>query len=957
MAVLAETPYRFDARKIANWTANQEKSISTEYPFSVQAEPLEQYVARTYLQFLWLPESIMPLHLLVPSLRRIKVPSTSSDATVHPMHAFLEPLLLTTRLASNKYHVELPQILANGGGAGEMEETMMWYALTHEKGVERPAEALEDAEGPWVNEEWRQKYMERMERREVQIQILLYCYKLSLPGPPPPAKKKRKRSLRDESPPRTEDFLEGFMDKLAMWQLLGSLDRSNSNTGDRHWTQAFAEDLVEREFKSILPEVCAALRAKVWPSSPFSDEEDDSPEQPVPAQTRTFSKAPSSSRLPSPTLSTSSRMSSKSKITTTTSTSRTLSRSRSRSLSISLAQEREEREKASNAASKKRILNKEVSMSRVFKPKPKLQQAEARSVKTEAPAPPPKSKGPDLGVTLVEETPVKPRPPAPAPMKTISFGRPNFTLAPPAAGGNASNGLLPMTKQSEEDEDAEEEWMMDSSPDITYLNPMKGSGTSSASGAESAGVDSDVVEDSDDELALTATPKFDQMPSVAVLKLRFRSDAIWFKRFRTFTLSSMLVLLSSGSNAQGQLGNGTLEDSHSFQICSFDGHPPKSLPHGTKSIAGFAAGANHTLILLETEDGRNALWGVGDGRKGQLGSRYQGDTQGGSSSALFRRIELSLEAKGLSGYSYKFIAATWETSYAVLSCPGKSDVVISFGSDDFGDLGIGGLKGKKKAQDFHVVSFEHIFPSADISVLSISSGQRHIIARIQSGSSLVLAGWGASRHGQLGLPAGTPFVSIPRLVTTDSGPDHRAPTACALGIQHSVIQYNSDCLTGLGSDRKAQLQVVTALKTSASQILHVGCTWNGTHVVTHGEEGWKIHSSGSNSDSQLGWRAESDPKAGIVHFPFNLAATTSVTIACGSEHVLALIRPSSGSHQGGSQVWGWGWNEHGNLGLGHTEDVPAPVRLWPMGADVVDIHGIWAGSGTSWIAAEVSGPP
>ena len=56
MAVLAETPYRFDTRKIANWTANQEKSISTEYPFSVQAEPLEQYVARTYLQFLWLPE-------------------------------------------------------------------------------------------------------------------------------------------------------------------------------------------------------------------------------------------------------------------------------------------------------------------------------------------------------------------------------------------------------------------------------------------------------------------------------------------------------------------------------------------------------------------------------------------------------------------------------------------------------------------------------------------------------------------------------------------------------------------------------------------------------------------------------------------------------------------------------------------------------------------------------------
>ena len=37
--------------------ATQEKTLSREYPFvNLHAETPEQYVQRTYLQFLWLPE-------------------------------------------------------------------------------------------------------------------------------------------------------------------------------------------------------------------------------------------------------------------------------------------------------------------------------------------------------------------------------------------------------------------------------------------------------------------------------------------------------------------------------------------------------------------------------------------------------------------------------------------------------------------------------------------------------------------------------------------------------------------------------------------------------------------------------------------------------------------------------------------------------------------------------------
>ena len=113
----------------------------------------------------------MPLHLLVPSMLRVNVASSSQSLpTTHALHALLDQLLLSVRSSSNKYHVELPQILSDGGGAGETEENMMWFALNFEK-----ADGDEDrarlnnathADGPWVDEAWRKRWLERLERRE-----------------------------------------------------------------------------------------------------------------------------------------------------------------------------------------------------------------------------------------------------------------------------------------------------------------------------------------------------------------------------------------------------------------------------------------------------------------------------------------------------------------------------------------------------------------------------------------------------------------------------------------------------------------------------------------------------------------------------------------------------------------------------------------------------------------------
>lgn len=59
--------FRLESECSVKWTATQERSISRDYPLhSTSPETADDYVLRTYLQFLWLPE-VSTLLLRVPS--------------------------------------------------------------------------------------------------------------------------------------------------------------------------------------------------------------------------------------------------------------------------------------------------------------------------------------------------------------------------------------------------------------------------------------------------------------------------------------------------------------------------------------------------------------------------------------------------------------------------------------------------------------------------------------------------------------------------------------------------------------------------------------------------------------------------------------------------------------------------------------------------------------------------
>ncbi|KAI0706101.1 RCC1/BLIP-II [Cytidiella melzeri] len=291
------------------------------------------------------------------------------------------------------------------------------------------------------------------------------------------------------------------------------------------------------------------------------------------------------------------------------------------------------------------------------------------------------------------------------------------------------------------------------------------------------------------------------------------------------------------------------------------------------------------------------------------------------------------------------------------------------GADDFGDLGVGGASAKGKQVDgaVHVVDLrtQDVLgntPAVTVSIKSVVTGPHnvvvHLIALDEDGRAVeYLMGWGTSRHGQLGDWKDSnkghpiPFISSPRSLPLPQ--ENCGILQVAMGTHHTVVLHPSGRVSALGSNRKGQLAALEDLQA----VSNIGCTWNGTYAIVGHEDSWSVVSIGSHTKGQLGRHLAKEGAQthvpGNVCFSFSQGTHRLSKLACGSEHVLALFKAvRDASQPSHTEVWGWGWNEHGNLGLGHTVDQELPVRLWPpplaMGHQPQAVD-VWAGCGTSWI--------
>ncbi|GAA5923058.1 RCC1 domain-containing protein [Sporobolomyces koalae] len=429
-------------------------------------------------------------------------------------------------------------------------------------------------------------------------------------------------------------------------------------------------------------------------------------------------------------------------------------------------------------------------------------------------------------------------------------------------------------------------------------------------------------------------------------------------------------LYSTGSNSHGQLGLGSVED-HSC-------YTRLRLPRKCRPLA-LALGANHSLLLADIADER-VLLGTGSNSAGQLG---EGNSEPRVQFEPIERARYLPLQPGLDFMRYEplKIASSWETSFVVLrhvpdgeqSEMKRSDILVSFGSNDWGERGIAG--GPHSAPS--VVSFGHLF-NGPYRIRRLEAGPRHVLALVEVVESdrdtrTLLVGWGASRHGQLGspdlsakLPKTTPrpeIVPLPEpfsardIVDLACGKDHSVisllPTPSSSRATVILLGSNKHGQLGCQSEARSNLVPFSAISKGDDTVaISVHSTWNTSFLSLP----QIISASGSDSHGQLGRGTphEQVSKTMAMAAPWyrvKLPSSESQRLVCGSEHVIALVEPEPSKQE----LYAWGWNEHGNLGLGDgdVQDRREPVRVFQVMQERLNegarIVGIWGGMATSWI--------
>lgn len=553
-------------------------------------------------------------------------------------------------------------------------------------------------------------------------------------------------------------------------------------------------------------------------------------------------------------------------------------------------------------------------------------------------------------------------------------------------------------------------------------------------------------------------------------------------------------------------------------LCSGSGHSllllSEAEPAVQSSISRHDDGLNHNPGYIREQ--KNTLYATGSNNYGQLDPSFplsntswtpldMSSLLAAAQADLYLPTTYPPRLEGVDGktmgirYEPKLIACSWSSGFVcfsrhiALETAGTSDgsaegherqekrlsdIIVSFGTNDFGELGFDAQQGGlDQRRDIGVVAFpwlvaytsqtdnkeEEVDEDVWMEVVTLKASQRHILCtvkkhrrtasyEVEAEGEISIWGWGAGRHGQsdvrsavisvgdrtvdqalgqdspiaadaaekvLPVSVGATRAEGKAKIKGKSTPYPRSytiPTSLDVDLQRmmqalpldegkqagdtgsSVVRYrlqhyslgaghtvflfnpvgkdgsdNKSVLVALGNGTKGQ-KALSHLGTTASanqersgsQWHDLGCTWNGTYLVAKTEkEVEQIWATGSNTHGQLGLGPENPTDAaetdGLrrILLPAELVLDSETNsrkgrrikkLICGSEHLIVLADMEDDSQK---EVYTWGWNEHGNLGLGDKDDRWDPVRLDRSALGGVkgqlEVVDGWAGCGSSWL--------
>ncbi len=326
-----------------------------------------------------------------------------------------------------------------------------------------------------------------------------------------------------------------------------------------------------------------------------------------------------------------------------------------------------------------------------------------------------------------------------------------------------------------------------------------------------------------------------------------------------------------GANADGQLGDGTTENSLAPIPVSDLGE-----------VVSVAAGSDHSLALLS--NGTVMAWGANN--VGQLGD-------GNNTSS-----DLPVAVSGLSGVTA--IAAGGEFSLALLS----NGHVMAWGEGEEGRLGDGSINNSNVPVEVTGLS----------EVTAISAGGKHGLALLSDGR---VKAWGSDKEGQLGNGCDAPTCNgeeTPVEVTELGG-----VTAIAAGGEFSLALLSNGTVEAWGKNKGDQLG--DGSKTNSDTPVAVQGLI-GVHAIAAGQShslaaltGGEVFAWGTGTSGELGNGAGTSSNV-----PVQASGLTEVTsVSAGLNYSVAL--------QADGNVWTFGGGGEGQLGTGLKEKSLKPVEV------------------------------
>lgn len=229
-------------------------------------------------------------------------------------------------------------------------------------------------------------------------------------------------------------------------------------------------------------------------------------------------------------------------------------------------------------------------------------------------------------------------------------------------------------------------------------------------------------------------------------------------------------------------------------------------------------------------------------------------------------------------------------------------------------------------------------PAQSLGIVKIRTGRQHGIALSKNGEVYI---WGNSEFGQTGLgnkeaqhlPIRMEFFRDKSIVDVSCGLDHSA--AVSKDGRVWTWGYGIDGQLGHnGTEDELKPKELTVIRGEGISRVTCGTDFTGLLNETEG----RLFTFGNGEAGQLG-----HGERGLCLEPSVVPLDNVKEVAAGGAHMLALTKDG--------QAWSWGWGEDGRLGHGATEDFLKPEPIPTLGP-AVGVVSVSAGGGHSLALTE-----